>query len=66
MYPSIIGMPWGRSCFAIGKLCLAPFGKDIVSVKELRQARAHFQEDKTLAKRSWEMMIGSGIAGTIC
>lgn len=32
---TIIGIPWGRSCFVIAKLSLVPFGKDIINREEL-------------------------------
>lgn len=32
---SIIGLPWARACFEIGKLSFAPFGRDVVSHAEL-------------------------------
>lgn len=28
-YLSIVGIPWGRACFVIGKLCLLPFGRSV-------------------------------------
>ena len=30
MFISIIGIPWGRACFVIGKFSFLPFGKEIV------------------------------------
>ncbi len=27
---SIVGLPWARSCFVIGNLCLWPFGREVV------------------------------------
>lgn len=32
---SIIGIPWGRACFVIGKFSFFPFGKEAISRKEL-------------------------------
>lgn len=32
---SIIGLPWARSCFVIGSLCLSPFGREAIDRKEL-------------------------------
>ena len=26
---SIVGIPWGRACFVIGRLCLLPFGRSV-------------------------------------
>lgn len=28
-FVSIIGIPWGRACFVIGKLCFLPFGRAV-------------------------------------
>ncbi len=33
---TIIGLPWTRACWEIGLLNLMPFGRDIVSVADLR------------------------------
>ncbi|WP_444958853.1 YccF domain-containing protein [Microbulbifer sp. ZKSA002] len=32
---SIIGIPWGRACFVIGKFSFLPFGKEAISREEL-------------------------------
>lgn len=32
---TIVGIPWGRSCFVIGKFSLFPFGKEAISRREL-------------------------------
>jgi uncharacterized membrane protein YccF (DUF307 family) len=34
---SIIGAPWGRAAFNIGKLSFFPFGKDFISRKEISE-----------------------------
>lgn len=36
MYISIIGIPWGRSCFTIGMFTLLPFGQQVVEREELK------------------------------
>jgi uncharacterized membrane protein YccF (DUF307 family) len=36
-YISIIGIPWGKSCFVIGQFTFFPFGKVAISRKELNQ-----------------------------
>lgn len=36
-YISIIGIPWGKSCFVIGQFTFFPFGKEAISRKELNQ-----------------------------
>jgi uncharacterized membrane protein YccF (DUF307 family) len=30
-FASIVGIPWGRACFVIGKLCFLPFGRVVVN-----------------------------------
>ncbi len=32
---TIIGLPWARACFRIGSYTFFPFGRDVISVKEL-------------------------------
>jgi len=32
---SVIGIPWGKACFVIGKFTFLPFGKEAVSRKHL-------------------------------
>ena len=49
MYMTVIGIPWGKSCFIIGKFSFFPFGKEAISRKELTQ-----NDD-----------IGTGSAGTL-
>lgn len=34
---SIVGAPWGRACFVIGKFAFFPFGKEAISRKALTQ-----------------------------
>jgi uncharacterized membrane protein YccF (DUF307 family) len=33
----IVGIPWGRACFVIGKFAFFPFGREAISRKELKQ-----------------------------
>jgi uncharacterized membrane protein YccF (DUF307 family) len=35
MYITIIGIPWGKSCFVIGNFSFFPFGKEAINRKEL-------------------------------
>ena len=37
-FVTVIGIPWGRACFVIGKFTFFPFGKEAISRKELNQA----------------------------
>lgn len=45
----IVTIPWAKSCFVIGTFCFFPFGKEVISRKELNN-----KED-----------IGTGFAGMI-
>lgn len=46
---SIVGIPWARSCFVIGKMSFLPFGKEVIARDELTR-----HED-----------IGTGIFGSV-
>ena len=37
-YITIIGIPWGKACFVMGKFSFFPFGKEAISRRELKQA----------------------------
>jgi uncharacterized membrane protein YccF (DUF307 family) len=34
-YISIVGIPWGRACFVIGRLAFLPFGREAIDREEL-------------------------------
>lgn len=34
---TILGIPWGRACFVIGKFSFFPFGKEAISRRDLNQ-----------------------------
>ena len=36
-YITIVGMPWGKACFVMGKFSFFPFGKEAISRRELKQ-----------------------------
>ncbi len=38
-YISIVGIPWGRSCFVIAGFSFFPFGKEAISRDELTQTK---------------------------
>jgi uncharacterized membrane protein YccF (DUF307 family) len=46
---TVIGLPWARSCFVLGRFCLFPFGYDVISRREL----------------TGESDLGTGALGTI-
>ena len=35
MYVLVFTIPWAKSCFVIGQFCFFPFGKELISRKEL-------------------------------
>lgn len=39
-YVSIIGIPWGKSCFVIGTFSFFPFGKEAIDKRELNPGEA--------------------------
>lgn len=34
-FVTIVGIPWGRACFVLGKFAFWPFGRDVVARNEL-------------------------------
>jgi len=36
-YLSIVGIPWGKACFVIGKFSFFPFGKEAVDRRKVKQ-----------------------------
>jgi uncharacterized membrane protein YccF (DUF307 family) len=36
-YVSVVGIPWGKACFVIGRFAFFPFGKEAISRRELGQ-----------------------------
>jgi len=36
---TIVGIPWGKACFVIGKFSFFPFGKEAISRDELNQKK---------------------------
>ena len=48
-YVSVVGIPWGKACFVIGRFTFFPFGKEAISRKELTR-----KDD-----------IGTGTLGTV-
>lgn len=38
-FVTIIGIPWGRACFVIGKFAFFPFGKEAMSRRELSNSK---------------------------
>lgn len=65
MFASVICAPFGRACFTMAKLTLSPFGKDVVSTAELRQAKAIHQGDESLAKGNAALQTVGGLTKII-
>lgn len=38
-YASVVGIPWGRACFVMGKLAFLPFGKEVISREDLHSTK---------------------------
>lgn len=36
-FVSIVGIPWGRACFVLGKFAFLPFGREAINRRELTQ-----------------------------
>ena len=36
-FVTIIGIPWGKACFVLGKFSFFPFGQEAISRRELKQ-----------------------------
>ena len=65
MFLTVIGIPFGRACFTMSKLTLAPFGQDIVSTAELRMAKAAIADNEEMAKGNMAMQSIGFIAKVI-
>lgn len=35
-FVTVVGVPWGRACFVMGKFSFLPFGKEAISRKDLK------------------------------
>jgi uncharacterized membrane protein YccF (DUF307 family) len=70
---SIIGIPWGRACFVMAKLSLAPFGKTVMSRKDLNQkedvgtgALGTLGNIVWLVTGGWIMALSHALYGAFC
>ena len=73
MYITIIGIPWGKSCFVIGIFSFFPFGKEAINRKELTN-----QNDKGTGRlgilgniiwfilAGWWLAIGHVLSAALC
>ena len=56
---SVIGIPWGRACFAIGRLAFFPFGREAISREELTaKGDVGTGAFGTLANIVWFFLLG--------
>lgn len=67
-FVSIVGIPWGRACFVIGQLAFFPFGKEVVSRRELTgQEDVGTSEWGAVGNILWLVFVGIWLAiGHIC
>ena len=73
MYLSIIGIPWGRSCFVIGKFSFFPFGREAISRKKLSR-KSDFGTGRLgligniiwFLFFGWWLAMGHAISGVAC
>ena len=65
---SIVGIPWGRGCFVIGRLAFLPFGREAISREEL-SAKGDIGTGAfgTLGNIVWFLVLGIWLAiGHLC
>ena len=73
LYASVYGIPWGRSCFVIGKFTFFPFGKEAISRKELTGKDDLGTGGLGIVSNiiwfllaGWWLMIGHTFSGILC
>ncbi|MCO4880260.1 YccF domain-containing protein [Paraburkholderia caribensis] len=60
---SIVGIPWGRACYNISELAVAPFGKEAINRRELTQRKdIGTSVFGTLGNIVWFVLCGFWIA----
>ncbi|AOW15431.1 hypothetical protein LPB72_15975 [Hydrogenophaga crassostreae] len=60
---TIVGAPWGRACFVIGKFAFFPFGQEAISRKELtRQGDIGTSPFGTVGNIIWFVFAGVWLA----
>jgi uncharacterized membrane protein YccF (DUF307 family) len=67
-YISIVGIPWGRACFVIGRLAFLPFGREAINREEL-SAKGDIGTGAfgTLGNVVWFLVFGIWLAiGHLC
>ena len=63
-YISVIGIPYGKACFTIAKMCFVPFGKEVIPAKELNEGGALNGPWGTFFNVFWALTVGIGLAFT--
>lgn len=73
MYLTVIGIPWGRSCFVIAKFTLFPFGHEAVSREEVTGQRdmgtgvaGALGNIVWLLLAGWWLAVGHIVAAIVC
>ena len=67
-YISIVGIPWGRACFVIGRLAFLPFGREAINRVEL-SAKGDIGTGVfgTMGNIVWFLVLGIWLAiGHLC
>ena len=67
-YISIVGIPWGRACFVIGRLAFLPFGREAINREELSaEGDLGTGAFGTLGNIVWFLILGIWLAiGHFC
>ena len=67
-YISIVGIPWGRACFVIGRLAFLPFGREAIDREELfAKGDIGTGAFGTLGNIVWFLVLGIWLAiGHLC
>jgi uncharacterized membrane protein YccF (DUF307 family) len=72
-FVTVVGIPWGRACFVIGKFSFFPFGKEAISRKELtNEGDIGTSGFGTLGNIIWFLLaglwlaIGHAISAAVC
>jgi uncharacterized membrane protein YccF (DUF307 family) len=62
-FVSVIGIPWGRACFVIGRLAFLPFGREAINREEFT-AKGDIGTGAfgTLANIAWFFLLGIWLA----
>ena len=66
-FVSIVGIPWGRACYNISELAVAPFGKEAINRRELTQRKdIGTSAVGTVGNLVWFVLCGFWLAAAHC